>query len=268
MTAVDLFCLPHAGGSSLLFRPWVTNAPPGVAVTAVDYPGHGMRRHEPLLRDLGALVDDVIRTCRPRASRPFALLGHSLGGALALEVVRELARRGEPQPVRLIVSAAGPPGTWPQPQSAVRSDDATALAEMRRIGGTPEELLREPELRREVLAAFRAGVEILGQMPLEPAVRLTVPVTVLSGADDHVVTAPMLAHWGATTSGAVSQTVFPGGHFFVVEHRQAVLETVARQLRQDLLRPPSASAIGPRPARTGATEAADTNMPTRRGVLA
>lgn len=268
MTAVDLFCLPHAGGGSTLFRPWVTNAPPWIAVNPVDYPGHGTRRHEPLLWDLGALVEDVIRTCRPRASRPFALLGHSLGGALALEVVRELARRGEPQPVRLIVSAAGPPGTWSRPQSGAQWDDAAALAEMRRIGATPEELLRQPELLREALDAFRAGVEILGQMPLDPAVRIAVPVTVLGGEDDHVVTPAMLSHWDTTTSGAVSQTMFSGGHFFVVEHRQAVLDIVARQLRQDLLRPPSASAAGPGRTGTKATEAADTNMPTRRGVLA
>ncbi|GIJ19746.1 thioesterase II family protein [Micromonospora lutea] len=264
MTAVDLFCLPYAGGSAALFRPWAIDAPSGIAVTAVDYPGRGTRRDEPLLWDLGALVEDVILTCR-RASGPFALLGHSLGGAVALEVVRELARRGEPQPVRLIVSAAGPPGTWQRPRSLARSDDAAVLAEMRRIGGTPEALLREPEILGEVLDAFRAGVEILGQMPLKPAVVLDIPVTVLGGADDHVVPVTTLSGWDATTVGAVSQTIFPGGHFFVVQHRRAVLDTVARQLRQDLLRPPAAHAVGSRPE---GGEAADINAPTRRGVLA
>ncbi|MGC5053611.1 thioesterase II family protein [Micromonospora sp. DT48] len=251
MTAVELFCLPHAGGSAALFRPWTNDAPPGIAVTAVEYPGRGARRHEPMLWDLRALVDDVIRSCR-RASGPYALFGHSLGGALALEVVRELARRGEPQPVRLIVSAAGPPGTGQRPRSLAQADDAAVLAEMRRIGGTPEALLREPEILGEVLEAFRAGVEILHQMPLKPAVLLDVPVTVLGGLDDHVVPASALSRWGETTVGPVSQTIFPGGHFFVVQHRRAVLDTVARQLRQDLLRPPAAVAVGARPARTAA----------------
>lgn len=45
-----LLCLPHAGGSAVMFSPWRSRFADRATVTPVELPGHGGRRTEPWSR--------------------------------------------------------------------------------------------------------------------------------------------------------------------------------------------------------------------------
>src|SRR5262245_29976727 len=100
-----LYCFPFAGGTAAVFHGWRVNPPAGVAVHAVEYPGHGARWGEPA----DETVEDLAGRLADELHPPYALLGHSFGALVAFQVARRLRDLGAPAPARLVVSAARAP---------------------------------------------------------------------------------------------------------------------------------------------------------------
>ena len=91
---VVLFCLPPAGAGASCYRQWPAALGPEVEVRAVQLPGRENRLAEEPRIDVAGLAAAVAEA----ADRPYALFGHSMGGRLAYEVIRELRRTGGPLP--------------------------------------------------------------------------------------------------------------------------------------------------------------------------
>jgi len=86
--------LIHGFGADRLS--WLANAPDlfdAFKMWAVDLPGHG--EAEPLSGDtsLAGLADAVIAALDPLGPNPFHLVGHSLGGAIAIEMAARVPER-------------------------------------------------------------------------------------------------------------------------------------------------------------------------------
>jgi alpha-beta hydrolase superfamily lysophospholipase len=82
----------------------------GIAVTQFDCRGHGRsegrRGHVDRFDDYHADLNLVVRRARERVPGvPWALMGHSLGGLIALDHV--LRRQSQPQADRLVLAAHG-----------------------------------------------------------------------------------------------------------------------------------------------------------------
>ena len=135
--APRLFCFPHAGGSAAYYFPFSRELAPGVDVLAVQYPGRQDRRHEPLIDSIPELADRVAEILAGLAASPFAFFGHSMGAIVAFEVALRLRDYSGVSPTRLFVSGRRAPSTK-RPRSAY--DDASLIAEMRRLGGTDPRL--------------------------------------------------------------------------------------------------------------------------------
>jgi medium-chain acyl-[acyl-carrier-protein] hydrolase len=89
-----------------------------------------------------AVVDELGRFLKP----PFALFGHSMGALLAFEVARHLRRRGKSAPVCLVVSAHRAPHIPDEQDKIHDKPTSDFLEELRRLNGTPAEVLRNDEL--------------------------------------------------------------------------------------------------------------------------
>lgn len=81
-----LICFPHAGGSANAFRPWPNLLGPRVEVHVIQYPGRANRFAEPFVDDMSVAADRIARELAAQSNRPYALFGHSMGGAIAYEV--------------------------------------------------------------------------------------------------------------------------------------------------------------------------------------
>ena len=234
---LPLFCLPHAGGGASAFRSWV-DAVPGAAVLPVQPPGREARlREEPHLRmeTLAAELADVILA--EADDEPFAVYGHSLGALIAFEAVREIRRRGGPDPVRLVVSGCSAPHLETEDGPKVTAmSDAEVVRMLRRLGGTPEWLLSDPDALQMILPPFRADFSVKENYVFGSESPLLVPITVIASTDDP--RAPLAAQqaWRDHTIAPVRLHTLLGGHFAVFEQAD-----LTRHLLAEALVPPTAA---------------------------
>lgn len=107
-SALQLVCLPHAGGAASYFGPMAREFAPHVEVLAIQYPGRQDRYRERLIDSIEELADHVVDALVPHLYRPTSLFGHSMGAAVAFEVATRLEARGH-QVSALFVSGCGAP---------------------------------------------------------------------------------------------------------------------------------------------------------------
>lgn len=187
---------------------------------------------EPPYTRLAPLVEALVDALVPELDGPFAFFGHSLGSLIAFEVIRELRRRELPPPLHLFAAARVAPHEKFE-RIAVRGLDDSALVKVvqDRYQSIPEAIVAEPDLLRLVMKPLRADLEIHERYEYVPQAPLAIPITVLGGTDDRLVTRDGLEAWQQNTSGPFDVHVLPGGHFFHQEQETAVLKLLAAALR-------------------------------------
>lgn len=224
-----LFCVPYAGGGDAVFRAWGQALPADVEVCAVRLPGRDQRRGEPLFARLTPLVRALADALGAELARPYALYGHSMGARVAFELAREQRRRGRPGPVLLAVSGRAAPHCPEQdPLHALATDPL--IARLRRFGGTPEAVLREPELMAMLLPIVRADLAVNEAEDHRPEPPLDCPIAAFGGSHDERCRQDELLAWRDHTRGAFTHQIFPGGHFFVNTASRELLAALSRAL--------------------------------------
>ncbi|MEU8756930.1 thioesterase II family protein [Streptomyces chartreusis] len=225
----QLLCFHHAGGSAAMFRQWARELPRSVQPIAVQLPGRADRFHEPAHERMDPLVDDLIEVVKPLLDRPFALYGVSMGARVAWALAHALRERAMPRPRMLFVAAcAGPELDHAGRDWEGRWDDLEGY--LRDLGGTPAEVLNEPELLRVLLPTLRADLTLLSTHDFEPAVPLDLPVHAFAGSADLTATPHRMRAWQSATTGRFDLDIVPGGHFFDLDGEQQVIRTVAQHL--------------------------------------
>ncbi len=227
---VRLFCFPYAGGSAATYRSWSDVLPPDVEVQAIQLPGREWRLKEEPYRSVFPLVEDLATALKDRFETPFAFFGHSLGALISFELARELRRRGLGGPEHLFLSGHRAPHLPKELPPIHDGPDEEFYEGLRRLEGTPDELLENEELMQLLLPALRADFAMAEtyECPSEPP--LDCPMSVFGGLGDEVTGRPQIEPWAEHTTRDCKVRMVPGGHFFVEESRDLVLRAVFQDL--------------------------------------
>ncbi|MFJ5234765.1 thioesterase II family protein [Kitasatospora sp. NPDC088391] len=233
--APRLLCFAHAGGSASFWHPLSAALEGRVAVTAVQYPGRQDRYAEPPVDDLHRLADRIAEVLLPdwTAGAPAALLGHSMGALLAYETARRLVAATGRGPRLLVVSGRRAPSAVRGEKGLHDAPDELLLAELAELGGTMPTVLADPELRELFLPPLRADYRAVETYAHREGPLLACPVTVLTGDRDDKVTPAEAAAWSGHTEGPAEVRSYPGGHFFLTDHQQALADLLAGLLAAD-----------------------------------
>lgn len=216
-----LFCFPYAGGGANIYREW-TRSLDNVEIVAAQLPGRERRIMESPIDCLPDLVGNLVRAMESLLDKPFFLFGHSMGALIAYELARQLQRRGAPTPRHLFISAYRSPDRASRNKQLHALSDTEFMAKLRRYGGTPGELLRNPEARELFLPMLRADFKLHETHVFRKGPPLLCPITTLVGAHDRIVSATEMRGWAEKTARSCNQTVISGGHFFLYESRNEV----------------------------------------------
>lgn len=239
-----LYCFPYAGGQAGMFMCWQHTLGPSVGVCGVELPGRGTRFGELPLASIDAVVEQIARALESEAEIPFALFGHSLGGLIAFELTRHLARNARRLPVHLFISACGSPSRRDTGRKLHLLPNSELLDEVVKFDGTPRAVLENPDLLDVVLPILRADFRLADEYKYGPAPPLAVPMTVLAGLADRSVAADRIEPWAEESTASTHIVWLDGGHFFVDTHRTSVLRCVGRQLAICSSRAPALDSSG------------------------
>ncbi len=226
--ALRLFCFPYAGGSASLFRSWCGALDPRVEVIGIQLPGRGLRWEEAPAVDfslLASLVTDAIAGAA--GSVRFGFFGHSMGALLMFEVARRLQAQGARLPECMFASGRPAPHLPPQRQREPLMSDADFVDELRRLEGTPSEILDNPELLAMLMPMIRGDFALLDNWRFQPSPALDVPLFALAGRSDPHVSVDSAAAWAQWTRTNFELMTYSGGHFFLHEQERRVVRDVS-----------------------------------------
>lgn len=227
--AVQLICLPHAGGGAPQFLPLAQELAPAVEVVCVQYPGRQDRRRETPVDNLRTLADRLCELLAPRPSQQLVILGHSMGAVLGFELGLRIERSAPDALLGLIASGRRAPVVHRDEDVHRRGDDEI-IAEIRALSGTAPSLLADEELLRMALPALRADYRAVESYRYREGDRLRAPVAALVGDIDPRVSLDDARAWQQVTDADFSMRTFPGGHFYLVEQWADVASTIADRI--------------------------------------
>lgn len=207
-----LFCFPHAGGGTRIYRGWAIE---GAEVCPVLLPGREGRSGEAPIDNMEEMVESLVWAIRPFMDEPFAFFGHSMGAGIAFELARVL----EHAPRVLIVSAARGPQYRENLARRPDPSDEELLEQLAALGGNREAL-------EIALPLLRADTRLYRNYRFVPGAAITCPIAAYRGKDDPNVRSEDLASWGGLTSGRFVQREFRGGHFYLEGEVGVVLRAI------------------------------------------
>jgi medium-chain acyl-[acyl-carrier-protein] hydrolase len=106
------------------------------------------------------------------------------------------------------------------------------IEELRRLNGTPQEVLEHPEMMQLLLPVLRADFELIQTYTYEPGPPLTCPISAFGGLQDVDADRDLLEPWREQTTADFSLQMLPGDHFFPHTARPILLQSISRKLHQ------------------------------------
>ncbi|SDV46056.1 thioesterase II family protein [Chitinasiproducens palmae] len=239
---IRLLCLPYAGGSAALFRDWPQMMPDWVEVVPVHLRGRGVRHAQAASHTWSALLDDLLEQVMPalraRGEGRYAIFGHSMGALVGLELAHALRARLGAGPAWFGASGSLAPALRTRETHWLDCNEATFLAEVRRLGGMPDSLLDNQEFMELVSPMLRADFHLCGTYDPPSRLPLDCPLLAVNGVDDARCMVPdNEPAWARETTGSFAAAHLPGGHFFINTHRPALIGQVLTHLGKALSAP-------------------------------
>jgi len=225
-----LFCFPYAGGGAVIFRDWARALPPDIEVCAATLPGRGSRMLEPPLTRLSAVVAHLTDAITSYLDKPFAFFGHSMGALTAFELARRLSREVGVEPKCLLVSGCRAPHLPDPDPPPYALPEPELIGYLRRLNGTPEEVLEKRELMELMMPILRADFEAVSTYAYVEGTPLGCPASAYGGLRDPMVRREHLAAWREHTAAGFALRMFDGDHFFIHQTAPQLIGAISSEL--------------------------------------
>ena len=228
-----LVFLHHFGGSARSWDQVIARLGDACETLALDLPGFGDAAQAPGPYTVDAQADFVEARL---PSGPFILIGHSMGGKVALA----LAARRPPALAELLLLAPSPPTPEPIADEARAAliagwgDHGAMARTLAQITAFPlAGSVRErtvDDMVRAGKAAWNAWLTCGSREDISPAMsRINVPATIMSGADDTVLPTLLLDREVTERLSRVRKVVVQGaGHLLPLEAPDEVASAIVQ----------------------------------------
>jgi surfactin synthase thioesterase subunit len=228
---INLFCLPFAGGNKYSYRELAEKAPSFLNVITLEYPGRGTRMREPLPADIDELTNDLYnQLIQHPAHGHYAIYGHSLGGLMAYLLTKKLQEKGNKLPEQLFITGTtGPSAVSREEKKRHLLDTPEFIAEIKELGGMPDEILNNDELLYFFEPILRSDFRVSENYRYEAATPLDIPITVITGTEEDMELEDIQL-WQNETLQPVDFKRMPGKHFFIFDHSFKVVEIICKKL--------------------------------------
>ena len=224
---MQIFCLPHAGGSQSAFARWRRHDRSfdiRVQTWADAIPEAGARH----------AMDKVAATIGERiagnAGSDFCLVGASAGARLAYRIAEWLEDQRPGRVPTAVVMIAPPPAQLASGvEQLLRLDDAGFVAALRALGGVPAGADISGRVWRPFVTRTRRQLELIAGETEISCRRGSYPVHFMAGLRDPLLPPSALPSWMKALGGDCQLSVWPGDHFFW-QHNEGLVEFILDKL--------------------------------------
>jgi surfactin synthase thioesterase subunit len=234
MTKINLFCLPFAGGSKYSYRGYTEIAPQFLNIIPIEIPGRGSRFKENLLTDIDKMVDDVFNQISDRLSHPYAIYGHSMGSLIGYLLTKKIIKENLNQPLHLFFTGCVGPSVRNKETKRHLLPKDQFLQKIKELGGSPDEILNEPELMGFFEPILRADFQAVETYEYEEPIAFNIPIDIVIGIEERATYEGALA-WQKETTYPVEIRQFPGKHFFIFEYEHEIIKIISSKLNSIII---------------------------------
>jgi medium-chain acyl-[acyl-carrier-protein] hydrolase len=199
-----------------------------------ELPGRGSQLNERPFTRLEAIVEFFAKVIKPYLDRPFAFFGHSMGAMISFELARQLSGEAGAKLAHLFVSGRRAPQIPHTEPITYNLPTPELIEELRRLNGTPAEVLNNPELMHLMLPLLRADFEVVETYVYSRGPALGCPITAFGGLEDKEVSREEVQAWREQTADSFSLKMLPGGHFFLHSARGQLLRMLSQELSRTI----------------------------------
>jgi 3-oxoadipate enol-lactonase len=242
-----LFCIHGAGMSSVSWMELVKRLPPARRVVALDLPGHGQSERWPEQPSIAGYRDAVEAVCSELKLQRIVLVGHSMGGAVALAyalawpekvaglvLVNSAARLKVADASLAMLEQVLPSEASSQTGQVWVDRMPPELAEVCFSPATSSDLRQRWQAmlmsaeRQVILGDFLAcrSFDVRDQLA-----KLRTPTLILGGSDDLLVPPKILADTAQRIAGAQLQLLEDTGHLSHIEQPEQFFQKLTAFLQ-------------------------------------
>lgn len=229
MISVNLFCLPFAGGNQYSFRELKTLLPREITLIPLDYPGRGTRMRETMINSIEGMMLDTFNNLKDRLDKPYAVYGHSMGAAIAFELLHHIRKNGLPLPVHLFVSGRSAPSSPRRREEISHLPSPLFRLKIKELGGSPDEVLNNDALMELFEPILRNDFFAHETYRYQQAEKLNIPITAMHG-DGEEFTDEEVEAWGNETSSRFRKITFEGDHFFIFKYWKEIAGIISSEI--------------------------------------
>jgi len=225
---IKLFCLPYAGGSSMIYKSWRRYLDERIDLRPIELPGRGARFSEPLYSSTEEVVNDLYdKISGELDNQPYAVFGHSMGTILTYELVGKIIDHTKREPVHLFFSGRYPPFVEVNEKNIHTLPDKEFLARLQLLGGMNKEVIENKEILELFMPILRSDYKLVETYKHKGSIAsFNCDITVLNGSSDDYVDGKEMHRWKECTTKNCRFYEFDDGHFFINKYKEDVAAVI------------------------------------------
>jgi medium-chain acyl-[acyl-carrier-protein] hydrolase len=155
-----------------------------------------------------------------------------MGALISFELTRHLRRLNLPAPKHLFLSGRAASQLGITEKVTYKLPAKEFAEELRRLNGTPPEVLEHEELMELMIPLLRADFEVCQTYSYTQEPALDCPITAFAGLKDEEANDEMVGAWREQTTRSFKLHMMPGDHFFLHSAQQRILSIIAQELQR------------------------------------
>lgn len=220
-----IFTLPYAGGNQYSYwflRKRIINEK--VQIESLEYPGRGKRLKEPFANNIFEMVEDILDQIfrRLETNEEYMIYGHSLGALIGYLVCCKIETLEKVKPTKLIISGRKAPEINDKKKISTLSKNEF-WDKIKEMGGVPEELLLNRELRDFFEPILLSDFKNLEEFQFEKSNLLSIPIDVMYGSNEGIDECDVDG-WRNKSKKDVKIYRLDGDHFFIFNCKELLLD--------------------------------------------
>ncbi|WP_419893531.1 thioesterase II family protein [Oceanobacillus kimchii] len=228
----EIIFFPFAGGFAYSYNPLFKEIKKcDWGIVSVEPPGHGSSKF-PLEPDIDTLINFYVEHLYDyiqNNGNSISLFGHSMGGAVVIELARRLVE-AELRIENIIISGLLPPYLNRAKHKFKKYTDQEYIEYMLLTEGLSKDLIAEEKLVEYILPIFKNDLLSMQTFELKEYYNLKSSVNILGGSTDKIAPFNQMHYWRMHIDN-ISFYEIEGGHMFLLKEKLRLKEILQKIMK-------------------------------------